>query len=49
MCPLNFLDQSINQSFIYSQKKKTMIDKYNEMKLNKTNKTLKDNVAYYLL
>ena len=26
-----------------------MINKYNEIKLNKTNKTLRNNLAYYLL
>ena len=39
-------NQSINHSFIL--KKKT-INNYNEIKLNKTNKTLRNNVAYYLL
>ena len=47
--PLQSINQSINQSFIYSKKKKTIIDKYNEKKLNKTNNTLKCNVDYYLL
>ena len=41
---------SINQSFIHSEKKKKKkINKYNEIKLNKTNKTLRSNIAYYLL
>ena len=39
----------INQSFIYSQKEKAIINKYNEIKLNKTKKTVRNNVAYYLL
>ena len=43
------INQSINQSSIYSLKKKTLINKYNEIKLNKTNKALRNNVAYYLL
>ena len=30
-------------------KEKTIINKYNEIKLNKTNKTLRNNPAYYLL
>ena len=30
-------------------KEKTIINKYNEIKLNKTNKTLRNNLAYYLL
>ena len=46
--PLFFL--SINQSIIYYlfSKEKTIINKYNEIKLNKTNKTLRNNLAYYL-
>ena len=39
---------SFHSSFIYSQKK-TIINKYNEIKLNKTNKTLRSNVPYNLL
>ena len=37
---------SVNQSFIYSQKE-TTINRYNEIKLNKTNKTLRNNVTIY--
>ena len=41
---------SINQSIIYLfSKEKTIINKYNAIKLNKTNKTLRNNLAYYLL
>ena len=38
-------------SIIYHlfSKEKTIINKYNEIKLNKTNKTLRNNLAYYLL
>ena len=43
------INQSIYISFIYSQKKKKMINKHNAIKLNKTNKTLKNNVAHDLL
>ena len=43
------INQSIYLSFIYSQKKKKMINKHNAIKLNKTNKTLKNNVAHNLL
>ena len=45
------INQSINQSIIYYlfSKEKTIINKYNEIKLNKTNKTLRNNLAYYLL
>ena len=42
------INHSINQSFTYSEKK-TVINKYKEIKVNKTNKTLRNNVAYYLL
>ena len=39
-----------NQSFIILfSKEKTITNKYNEIKLNKTNKTLRNNLAYYLL
>ena len=38
--------QSINHLLLYSQKK-AIIDKLNEVKLSKTNKTLRNNVAYY--
>ena len=42
--------REINQSIIYLfSKEKTIINKYNEIKLNKTNKTLRNNLAYYLL
>ena len=42
--------KSINQSIIYLfSKEKTIINKYNEIKLNKTNKTLINNLANYLL
>ena len=46
--PLFFL--SIRQSITYYlfSKEKTIINKYNETKLNKTNKTLRNNLAYYL-
>ena len=44
--PLLYLNQSIIYLF---SKEKTIIDKYNELKLNKTNRTLKNNLAYYLL
>ena len=47
-CYFPWVNQSINQSIIYSLKKKTLINKYNEIKLNKTNKALRNNVAYYL-
>ena len=45
------INQSINQSIIYYlfSKEKSVINKYNEIKLNKTNKTLGNNLAYYLL
>ena len=43
------INQSIYLSFIYSQKKKKMINKHNDIKLNKTNNTLKNNVAHDLL
>ena len=44
------LSGKINQSIIYLfSKEKTIIDKYNEIKLNKTNETLRNNLAYYLL
>ena len=44
--PLFFL--LISQSIIYylSSKEKTIINKYSEIKLNKTNKTLRNNLAY---
>ena len=40
-----------NQSIVYYlfSKEKKIINKYNEIKLNKTNKTLRNNLAYYLL
>ena len=44
------ITNSINQSIIYLfSKEKTTINKYNERKLNKTNKTLRNNLAYYPL
>ena len=45
------INQSINQSIIYYlfSKEKTIINKYNEINLNKTNKTLRNNLAYYLI
>ena len=45
------LSRSINQSIIYYlfSKEKSVINKYNEIKLNKTNKTLRNNLANYLL
>ena len=44
--PLLYLNQSIIYLF---SKEKTIIDKYNKLKLNKTNKILRNNLAYYLL
>ena len=38
--------QSINHVLFYSRKK-AIIDKLNEVKLSKTNKTLRNNAAYY--
>ena len=39
----------INQAIIYLfSKVKTIINKYNEIKLNKTNKALRNNLACYL-
>ena len=41
---------SINQSFIILfSKENTITNKYNEIKLKKTNKTLRNNLAYYVL
>ena len=39
----------INQPIIYFSQEKTIMSKYNQIKLNKTNETLRNNAAYYLL
>ena len=43
-----FFFQSVNQSLLFILKKNTVINEYNEIKLNKTNKILRNNLAYYL-
>ena len=43
------IDNQSSVIYYLFSKEKTITNKYNEIKLNKTNKTLRNNLAYYVL